>query len=642
LERRTLYAIIALVIIIAGIGGGSYYIFIIAPGLPHGVPNPNTVIYQTFGEPDYLDPAVDYETVGNDIIQSVYEGLLWYNGSSAVQLVPRLCTSYTVDPSGTTYTFYLRQGVKYHDGTPFTAFTMKYALDRAILINDPDGPAWILAQAIKGGTTFLGSYTGANDAADYTAALTYLTTNGVEAFSNYTLKIHVDYADSGAPGGTPYPAFVYCLAYTVASAVSPSYVWAHGGQAANTAKLDIPGNFSLTVNQTSWAYCPGVALGVHNTNMDGLMCGTGPFTFTEWTPTTRIVLTRNDNYWGANSTINDGTVAGDHYWHSYYPAIQHVIIMHVTEQSSRKLALLAGDCDIADWPTLYANEIYDVPTTSVLDSRLIIPGVFTPTFIVQSMQLSLVKNVTAVDTGGHTVLRAPFSNLNFRLGFQHAFPYDAYIAAACNGHGVRMRNVIPQGMLGYDASVPEYDTNTTAAVQYLNTAMTQMGIVSINIQLSYNQGNDNRKTACLMLQSAISGLTLSTGNVTCTVQEYVWPQFLYLMRHQQLEVFFVGWAPDYADPDDYVIPYCRSTGTYAFRTGYANTTIDNLIDAAAVETNATLRLEMYKEIQMEMYRSAHNLFMYQPTDFIPMRAWVHGWYYNPMFGQNPYWALSKY
>jgi peptide/nickel transport system substrate-binding protein len=630
------------VIIIAGIGGGSYYIFIIAPGLPRGVPNPDTFIYQTFGEPDYLCPARDYETVGNDIIQSVYETLLWYDGSSAVTLVPRLCSSYTVDASGTTYTFYLRHGIKYHDGTTFNAYTMKYSLDRAILIDDPDGPAWIIAQAIRGGTTFTGAYTGTGNSTDYAAALAYLDANGIEAFANYTLVIHVDYGDSGTP--TPYPAFVYCLAYTVGSAISPSFVWAHGGSTVNTNDLDVPGYFDLTANTTSWAYCPGVQPGWGDTNsyIEEHMSGTGPFTFTEWTRLTRVVLTRNDNYWGLNSTINDGKVAGDHYWHSYYPGVGRVIIMHVAEQSSRKLALLVGDCDIADWPTLYAPEIYDATTHSVLDSRLIIPGVFQPTFIVQSMQLSLVKNVTGVDPLGHQKIVAPFSNKDFRLGFQYAFPYTSFITNAINGHGVQMRNVIPEGMLGYDASVPEYNTNTTAAKAHLNAAMTALGLRSINIQLSYNQGNDNRKTACLMLQAAIAGLTLSSGNVTCTVQEYVWPQFLFLMRNRQLEVFFVGWAPDYADPDDYVIPYCKSSGTFASRTGYSNATIDALINAAAIETNATLRLADYREIQMEMYRSAHNLFMHQPTNFIPMRTWVHGWYYNPMFGQNPYWAVSKY
>ncbi len=291
MERRTLYAIVLLVIIIAGVGGGSYYLFVIAPGLTPRVPNPDTFIYQTFGDPDYIDPAVDYETSGGDIIQSVYEGLVWYDGESAIDLVPRLCSSWTVDSSLTTYTFYLRQGITYHDGTEFNAYTMKYALDRAILINDPDGPSWILAQSIRGGSTFLNDYGDAANATEqYAACLAYLTANGVEAFSNYTLVIHVDYGDSAIP--TPYPAFMYGMAFSVSYAISPSFVWAHGGSDANTADLDVPGYYGLTLNTTTWAYCAGVEPGVHNAYIDAHTCGTGPFKCTEWTPLTRLLGSR--------------------------------------------------------------------------------------------------------------------------------------------------------------------------------------------------------------------------------------------------------------------------------------------------------------------------------------------------------------
>jgi len=627
------------VIIIAGIGGGSYYVFIIAPGLRPVVPNPDTLIYQTFGDPDYIDPAVDYETSGGDIVQSVYEGLLWYDGESAVTLVPRLCSSYTVDPSLTTYTFYLRQGIKYHDGTSFNAYTMKYALDRAVLIADPDGPAWIISQCIRGGSDFMTDFgEAANATMQYAAALAYLTANGVEAFPNYTLVIHVDYGDSGVP--TPYPAFLYCMAFSVSYAISPTFVWDNGGSAANTADLDVPGHYGLTLNTTTWAYCPGVEPGVHNTYIDSHMCGTGPFKFVEWTPLTRIVLDRNPDYWGLSDTINDWT-AGDNYWHGYYPKVSRVIRMQVAEQSSRKLALLTGDADGVDWPVLYAPEIYDATTHSILDSRIILPGVLKPTLNVNSMQLSLVKQVIGTNSTGYPKTVVPFANKDMRLGFQYAFPYDQFISAAVNGHGVRMRNVVPEGMLGYDPSLPMYNTNTTAAKAHLEAGMTALGIQTITIQLSYNQGNDVRKTACLMLKAAIESITLSGGmSVTCTVQEYVWATFLFLMRNRQLETFFVGWLPDYPDPDNYMV-YCSSSGTFAYRTGYSNATIDTLVAQAAVETNATLRLAMYHEIQMEMYRSAHNIFMHQPTNFQPFRTWVHGWYFNPLISLNPYWAMSK-
>ena len=45
------------------------------------------------GNPESLDPAVDYETAGGEIIQNVYETLMFYDGASADVLKPMLCTA---------------------------------------------------------------------------------------------------------------------------------------------------------------------------------------------------------------------------------------------------------------------------------------------------------------------------------------------------------------------------------------------------------------------------------------------------------------------------------------------------------------------------------------------------------------------
>ncbi|RSN73878.1 ABC transporter substrate-binding protein, partial [Candidatus Methanodesulfokora washburnensis] len=114
-----------------------------APAKP-AVQNPDTIIEETIGEPDYLDPAVDYETAGGEVITNVYETLTWYNGTRADQIIPWLAERYEVSPDGMSYTFYLRKGIKFHDGTPFNATAVNYSLVRAIVIADPDGPAWML------------------------------------------------------------------------------------------------------------------------------------------------------------------------------------------------------------------------------------------------------------------------------------------------------------------------------------------------------------------------------------------------------------------------------------------------------------------------------------------------------------------
>ncbi|MEI6797217.1 MAG: PKD domain-containing protein, partial [Methanomassiliicoccales archaeon] len=70
-----------------------YYNIIVGAGSSGNVKNPDKFIMATIGEPDYLDPAVDYETAGGEICQNVYETLVWYDGNSAATLKPLLATS---------------------------------------------------------------------------------------------------------------------------------------------------------------------------------------------------------------------------------------------------------------------------------------------------------------------------------------------------------------------------------------------------------------------------------------------------------------------------------------------------------------------------------------------------------------------
>src|SRR5262249_12444429 len=59
---------------------------------------------------------------GGPMLPAMYEGLVRLNMYDGFKtLVPGLATRWEVSPDGKVYTFYLRQGVKFHDGTPFSA-----------------------------------------------------------------------------------------------------------------------------------------------------------------------------------------------------------------------------------------------------------------------------------------------------------------------------------------------------------------------------------------------------------------------------------------------------------------------------------------------------------------------------------------
>jgi ABC-type transport system substrate-binding protein len=88
-----------------------------------------TLIFGRGGDSVGLDPA--YETDGNSfmICDNVFEALVAYKDEST-DLEPLLATSWEVSPDGKTYTFKLRQGVRFHDGTAFNANAVVFSLGR--------------------------------------------------------------------------------------------------------------------------------------------------------------------------------------------------------------------------------------------------------------------------------------------------------------------------------------------------------------------------------------------------------------------------------------------------------------------------------------------------------------------------------
>lgn len=90
------------------------------------------------------DPDVFYAGQGLAITTSVYQGLVQYAPNTALhKIVPDLATSWSISPNGLTYTFQLRSGVLFHDGTPFTSAAVAASFNRRLAVNQ--APAYMLA-----------------------------------------------------------------------------------------------------------------------------------------------------------------------------------------------------------------------------------------------------------------------------------------------------------------------------------------------------------------------------------------------------------------------------------------------------------------------------------------------------------------
>ena len=118
------------------------------------VSNPAVFVHAADDEPTTLDPAqVEPGEGGETIILQVYERLLEI-GNSGPDPVPSLATEVPtvenglISADGTVFTFPIREGVTFHDGTPLTADDVLYSWDRAMTMDLPDGAAGVLSDTV--------------------------------------------------------------------------------------------------------------------------------------------------------------------------------------------------------------------------------------------------------------------------------------------------------------------------------------------------------------------------------------------------------------------------------------------------------------------------------------------------------------
>jgi peptide/nickel transport system substrate-binding protein len=89
------------------------------------------------------DPDIYYAGQGLLLTTNTYEGLLQYKaGTEKPELEPLLATEWTASPDNKVFTFKLREGVKFHDGTPLTSAAVKASFDRRLAVNQ--GPAYMV------------------------------------------------------------------------------------------------------------------------------------------------------------------------------------------------------------------------------------------------------------------------------------------------------------------------------------------------------------------------------------------------------------------------------------------------------------------------------------------------------------------
>jgi peptide/nickel transport system substrate-binding protein len=599
------------------------------------VKNPDTLIETTIGGPESLDPAWAYDTASGEVIFNVYETLLFPKKDTTTDFVPMLATSWDVSPDGLTYTFHIRQGVKFHDGQDLTPQDVAYSLWRAITIDRAGGPSWILLQPFFGldvqsfendvvKKQFNGDWTKAAQAVE--DAITFDNKAGTVTMS---LK-------------QPYGPFLQILTGTWASIVSMP--WA--------------------IQQGAWDGKPEDVQKYNNPSADAdplfkVMNGTGPYKLQNWVPEQETDLIRNDNYW-LNTPLWDGGPTG--------PAkMQNVAIKVINEWGTRFATFKTGDADIAYVDNQYISQV-DPLVGETCDAS----GKCTPTSNADTADatLRLYKGLPSIqetviffnenvsNTGGNNSLGSGaldgngipanfFNDIHVRNAFNYCFDWDTYIKQVWNGEAIQAHGPIIQGELGYDPNQAHFTFDQQKCADEFKASTwksadgNSLWDTGFYMQYIYNTGNDQRKTAGDILAADLQKVNPKFH------LSVVGEPFALLLKDQvagRMPIFMLGWLEDYHDPQDWVVPFLASGGTYSSSQAFpadVQKQLDQLITQGIQASDTQTRTQIYQQLQDLSYKNALDLFVVQPENRHYEQMWVKGYYYNPIYPGIYFYPLSK-
>ncbi len=223
-----------------------------------------TLVFAGSADPTYLDPALASDGETFRVTEQVYETLVKLKPGT-LKLIPWLATSWTISKDGKTFTFQLKKGVKFHDGTAFNA--------KAVCANFNRWYNWT------------GAFQDASATYYYQAAFGGFKNNGSSTLSPPLFRSCAAKGSSTAvvkltrPSGT----FINWLVLQPFSMQSPTAMAKYG---ANQGELK-NGTFSAT----------GTYAFSHPT-------GTGPYKFVSWTVGQKLELAKNAGYWGTKAKLD--------------------------------------------------------------------------------------------------------------------------------------------------------------------------------------------------------------------------------------------------------------------------------------------------------------------------------------------------
>lgn len=442
-------------------------------------------------DPQFITDVTTFRGVG-----TMYEALTKQDENGKVG--PGLALSWTVSADKRTWTFKLRPGVTFHDGTPFNAQAVKFTYDR--ILNPATGsPRRSTLEMVES-----------------TAVVDDLT---------FRLTTKEPFA----------PLLAQLSAYNV-YILSPAHVQKEGA------------NFSKTAS------------------------GTGPFKLQTWQPGEKLVVVRNDKYWGEQAKLDS------------------VVFSVVPEDSARTLLLLSGQADvISELPYIMVKKLGSLDAVRVVRK----PGYRT---IYIGMNLSV----------------APFNDIRVRQAVAHAINKPALVQGVLSGIGTLGGSLESSVIEGTAKELQPYPYDLAKARRLLAEAGFPNGF-STEFMVPTGRYNMDRQVA-----EAIQGQLAAVG-IKAQIQSPEFGAYLAALTKGKVPLFLSGKGSPTGDMDFTQALLNHSTGKMNYF-NFKNPDVDRLIQQQRVAIDPKERHRLLTELQTKVYQEGPHITLYYEDQVSAVRA----------------------
>lgn len=311
--------------------------------------------------------------------------------------------------------------------------------------------------------------------------------------------------------------------------------------------------------------------------------GSGPYRLTSWQKGQSLTLEPNPHYGGDA------------------PALKRVVVRIVGEASARRLQLERGDLDIA--------EAIPEDQLKALEGK---PGVKVAEY--PSLQVTYLYMNNK---------RPPLDNPAVRQAISYAVDYDGIIDGILHGKARQMRGPIPEGLWGHDPEAKQFKTDLVRAKALLSEAK----VSNAKLGFLYATRDPNWEPIGLSTQANLASL-----GINLTMENLANATMRDRLGKGEFDIAIGNWTPDFADPYMFMNYWFDSgrQGLPGNRSFYTNPKVDELVRAAALQTDQAERVRLYQEAQKLVMDDAAYVYLFQKNYPLAMRDDVKGYVFNPM------------